>query len=515
MKISRNVFWILLLLCISPVLVLAQEDCPAIVQAALTATDQVCSVTGRNQACYGNINLEVVPQEGATLNFSKPGDLVDVSSVQSFALSPLDLAGKAWGLALMKLQANLPDTLPGQNVTFLLFGNVEIENATPEVSTGTSAPPQQPPQTSAVTLPATVPIMATVSESMTDATMPKMLNAGTTLTVDGRDSTGFMLHVQLADGTSGWSPAQMISVQGDVNTLPVMDLIAMPEMPNVGNTDPATPAAVESKPMQAFYFKTGVNDAPCAEAPDSGILIQTPEGAGKINLTMNGVDVQLGSTAYVQAAPGQSDQTELTVNVVEGEGVVTSDGETRVVPAGSRVRVPLQEQDGHLIENGVPSEVEPYDAADLVALPVGHLERDITVAPALSAEELALLSATIQPNPGAWFHTPGTPTLAGCLPELGTTLVNAIQQQGSTDVNMPAGPFSMENMYVTSGAEIPPGATFGKSDTNTYTMDTAYEGGTMHWVVQVISPTLIQGHWDMTFEGCSVSVPFDLKPVGT
>ena len=47
----------------------------------------------------------------------------------------------------MQLQANLPDTLPGQNVTFLLFGNVEIENAvvgdseaTPEAGDGDFAP---------------------------------------------------------------------------------------------------------------------------------------------------------------------------------------------------------------------------------------------------------------------------------------------------------------------------------------------------------------------------------------
>ncbi|NOG50271.1 MAG: SH3 domain-containing protein [Chloroflexi bacterium] len=30
---------------------------------------------------------------------------------------------------MMRLQANLPDTLPGQNVTFVLFGDVTIEDA--------------------------------------------------------------------------------------------------------------------------------------------------------------------------------------------------------------------------------------------------------------------------------------------------------------------------------------------------------------------------------------------------
>ena len=33
-----------------------------------------------------------------------------------------------WGIAIMGLQANLPDNLPGQNATIVLFGDVEIAN---------------------------------------------------------------------------------------------------------------------------------------------------------------------------------------------------------------------------------------------------------------------------------------------------------------------------------------------------------------------------------------------------
>src|SRR5690606_24390666 len=35
-----------------------------------------------------------------------------------------------WGVSLLKAQANLPDTLPGQNVTFLLYGGAALDNAT-------------------------------------------------------------------------------------------------------------------------------------------------------------------------------------------------------------------------------------------------------------------------------------------------------------------------------------------------------------------------------------------------
>jgi hypothetical protein len=147
--------------------------------------------------------------------------------------------------------------------------------------------------------------------------------------------------------------------------------------------------------MQAFYFKSGIGDAPCEEAPDSGILIQTPEGAGQINMTVNEVDIQLGSTAYLQAQAGG----EMAVNVVEHQVTVTADGTTRIVPAGSRVRVPL---DANLAANGPPSEPEPYNNADLAALPVSHMPRAVTIAPALTQAELDALALNVVPTTGTW-----------------------------------------------------------------------------------------------------------------
>jgi hypothetical protein len=159
-------------------------------------------------------------------------------------------------------------------------------------------------------------------------------------------------------------------------------------------------------PMQAFYFKSGIGDAPCEEAPDSGILIQTPEGAGQISFTVNEVDIQLGSTAYLQAQASG----EMTVNVVEHQATVTADGTTRFVPAGSRVRVPL---DANLAADGPPSEPEPYVNADLAALPVGNMPRAVQVAAALTQAELDALSASTVPVTGDWEYTNGTFTLEG------------------------------------------------------------------------------------------------------
>ena len=61
-------------------------------------------------------------------------------------------------------------------------------------------------------------------------------------------------------------------------------------------------------PMQAFYFRSGVGDAGCAEAPESGMLIQTPEGVEEVFLNVNGANMLLGSTAFLQAGVNRDDE---------------------------------------------------------------------------------------------------------------------------------------------------------------------------------------------------------------
>lgn len=223
---------------------LAQESasCPAIVSDALAVVDSLCGETGRNQACYGNFTLMVEAQEGVdNLTFDTPGDMVNVADIQSLRLTGMDEALPEWGVALMKLQANLPDTLPGQNVTMLLIGDIDLRNAPAE----------------------------------------------------------------------GYSP------------------------------------------MQAFYFSSGMGDSQCAEAPESGILIQTPKGQGQIAFRVNNVDIALGSTAFLQAAAGDA----LYVNLLEGQATVTAFDEAQTVLAREMLSVPL---DANLDASGPPTAPSPY-----------------------------------------------------------------------------------------------------------------------------------------------------------
>lgn len=250
------------------------QSCPAIVETALEAVEEVCANAGRNQACYGNVELTAQPKPGVqNFDFSQQGDLVNVADVAEMALKPLNETAGTWGVALMRLQANLPDTLPGQNVTLLLFGDVSIA-------------------------------------------------------------------------------------------------------PN--------PDVEAASPMQAFYFRSGIGDAPCSEAPDSGIIVQTPEGATEVAFNINGVDVSMGSTVLLRAMPGE----EMTVSTLEGSAVINVRGELYSVIAGTWARLPI-DRDFRILD--VPALPTAYVNETLAALPLNLLARRIQARAPLSDDELQAL----------------------------------------------------------------------------------------------------------------------------
>ncbi|MEZ4671811.1 MAG: SH3 domain-containing protein [Anaerolineae bacterium] len=380
-----------MLLCVS--VVTAQSDCPTIVRTALDVAGSVCGGIGRNQACYGNITLNAVPQAGVSnFTFNQTGDVVSVADVQSLTLTSLDTTTDQWGVALMKIQANIPDTLPGQNVTLLLFGDVQMENAaTPPVTESSSA---SSPSATEVTFTVTaIQPMDVLAEPSTGAAAVAKLPLYQPAVADGRDENRIWLHLRLVDGSAGWVSANDVSLLGDSGILPVLDSSAP------SGTAPAptaeAPQALSFSPMQAFLFKSGVDDRPCAEAPDSGILVQSPQGAASINLNVDGVDITLGSTAYLQAQPGG----DLFIYVVEGHGTASAFNRTVTIPAGTWVRIPIG---ADLRATAAPTDPEGYDPRKFRGLPFRILPDEIEPLLPLPDDDIRVLSS---PPAGLWTLT--------------------------------------------------------------------------------------------------------------
>ncbi len=366
MRALRKSLFCLLLMCLAFTHVFAQGECADTVSAALEAVTENCPELGRNRACYGSFYVEAQPQDWVTeFQFADPADIVDIAEVQSLSLSSEVEEEGIWGVSLMSVQANLPDTQPAQNVTLLLFGQVDLTNA---VDSSVTPVQLQVTATQGANIRATPTTAGAIRGSMA---------AGETLTADGRLADGTWVRVRLADGSgAGWVFAELLTSDDDLSTLNVVE----PGAPSFG-------------PMQAFYFQTTVGDAPCAEAPDSGILIQTPEGVGEISFLINEVDIRLGSTVYLQAQPGD----ELLVYTLEGQAEVTASDTTVTTPAGTMTRVPL---DNGALADGAPTMPEPYDSAALAKLPIILLPESITIAEPLSEEEIQ--SASGLPRSGTW-----------------------------------------------------------------------------------------------------------------
>lgn len=433
----RPIKWLLMVLFLglTPI-VMAQGDCAAIVQAALKTTEQACAATGRNQACYGNNTLQAeAAPKAPQFTFASPGDQADLTTIQTLRLSAMDMTIGEWGVALLQVQADIPDSQPG-DARVLLFGDVQLDSAFSEYKNGVPAIVHTI-RNDTLNLRPKASTDTKIIEKMKD-------NAPVTVLNGPIAAEGFIWwYLRSAKGNEGWAVASADGVQTLI--FPTLGKLAIGGRAAVRTaendplnmrTEPSLKADIVAKlsdgtqvtltdgprdaegytwwkgrstagdegwlvasvgdlqtlatpvrgpkfgAMQSFYLKTGSDDAPCDQAPDSGLMIQTPEGVGEINLLVNEVDIQLGSTVYLQ-----TDQKthEMIVNVVEGQAQVQSAGIVQIVPAGSRVRIPL---DSAFIAAGAPTPPEPYDFARMQVLPISLLTRAITIAPALTQAQI-------------------------------------------------------------------------------------------------------------------------------
>ncbi len=322
--------------------------CPDIVREAYTTTADLCEETGRNQACYGHYLIEAKPQPNISLlKFDQEGDVVGVDQIQSLRLSVMNDKSGAWGISLMRLQANMPDSQPGKNITLLLVGDVEINADTTVTSTLEAV----------VNAPENVNVRQSPS---VDAGVITNLPPGRMVTADGRLADNSWIRVRLPNnGGTGWVAGSLLTSTSGFDDLDVVEA-----------------SSRYYTPMQAFTFRSGLNDAQCAEAPDSGLVVKMPEGIAKVTLLINEVDIQIGSTVFFQAQPGG----DMILRVIEGSTQVSAFDTTVQVTTGNQTTLPLDES---LKAAGPPTPPTPYDPDDVRGLPLELLDQ--LVPPVVSA----------------------------------------------------------------------------------------------------------------------------------
>jgi hypothetical protein len=435
------------------------SECPVIVRTALSLTQQRCSGTGINQICYGHLVLDAQPRTGlADFGFNEPGDIVNVIEVQSLRLSALNTENGRWGVVMMQVDANTNPPLANQpQVQMLLFGDAELNDATRFLP-------------GFVTEPVNVRIQPSLNSPVLSS-----LNANAEITANGRLDDGSWLRINLSD-QNGWIRSDLVTLSGDPEWLPAVNASA-------AGTDPTL---AEFGPMQAFYFRSGVEDAPCAEAPNSGMLIQTPEGIAAISIWMDEVVIQMNATAFIQAQPDGS----LTVRVIEGSAQVTAFDTTRTVASGMQVSVPLN---ANLAPSDAPSDPVPYEDEAMQALPIALLNRPVTI-PAPRAQPAN------RPISGAWDFSWDTAELTcpdgTVVPFESTGALSTIQVDDET-LRWNA------NQYIMTTAGV-------------YRSSYTDQSGNLHQdTLQVLAPDRIRGEKiiDLASPVCTLDVGFSLQLV--
>lgn len=248
------------------------STCAPLVAEALRAVDTNCTDLGRNSVCYGfnrvDASFFTQAEEGF---FSTPADRAGLTELASIQTAPLDVDAGQWGVAMMNVQANVPNTLPGQAVTFVLLGDARVENAVP-------------PENAFV---AGEPVRVLIN---TGARVNVRSGPGTTFNVVANADPGQLFDVDARNAAGDWfrisGPAPYQWISRSLLTAQTGGSAQLDELP-VAPDDPLSP-------MQAFYFRTGIGAPQCVEAPDV-LVVQGPKEV-RVTLNVNGAEVAIGST---------------------------------------------------------------------------------------------------------------------------------------------------------------------------------------------------------------------------
>jgi hypothetical protein len=288
------------------------NECPDLVLTALEAANNNCSTLGRNELCYGYDQVQAsFLGEVADDFFSNVADISPVANLASVQTLPLDTETGRWGVAVMNLQANLPNTLPGQNITFVLLGDVEMESAV--------APDEAFVPSDGIAVELAVESANLRSGAGLNFNVIGGVLRGESLSADGLSEDGQWLRV-VKNNRPAWLNRALVVDSPEIASLPTLT--------NELNT-----------PMQAFYLRTGIGEPQCAEAPQDMLLVQGPENI-QVELTVNGVNVTLGSTGVFHLVEIDG---ELFLELIVIDGVFTLDGVE--VRAGQRSVMCLGNED--------------------------------------------------------------------------------------------------------------------------------------------------------------------------
>ncbi len=290
-----------------------QSACRALAEEGIAAAARACGSAGADTACYGHTGVVVSSESGAA--FSSVGQVVPLSQIQGLTTQAADLASGAWGIAVLNIQAGLPEGAAG--VRAALFGDSVLTSAV------------RPEAAALKTLPVRtfddLPVLLRAGASKNFPQITRLLfnQEGA---ADGRNKQGTWVRVRLGE-LVGWASVSQIRLDGDIEALPIRD--DQDILPDFRYTAPMQAVTLSNVPPRG--------KPACAETA-SGLLLQRSAAAGDdpVRLMVNGVELSfLSATLALRATPNDN----LDVMAIDGVVTVRSFGVEATLADGEMLQV--------------------------------------------------------------------------------------------------------------------------------------------------------------------------------
>ena len=340
----------LTLMAVVAVSAAAQEStCPALQESALANIVKHCAELEAGTLCLGGATVTPVYRERveAAPSFETPGAAIPIADIDWLSVSSED---RTWGVARALFPAYPSDGLEARDSALLAFGNVAL--FLPE-------PMALPPKLADIKVTAFNGANLRSAPSR-DATVVALLAVSRSLKALGRFRGGGWLLIYATPELRGWISESVVSA-------PLVDL-------------PALAADVDTGPLwlpwHRFDFLSGMHDAPCEDAPESGILLQTVKFIAPRHFVINGARLMLSGTAWLQAQASSG----MLIHVIDGRAQVSTDSGEVTLRSGNFTHIALERDDYEALAPAAPpSESEAYVYHELIQLPVHALPYETRV----------------------------------------------------------------------------------------------------------------------------------------
>ena len=271
---------------------LAQAVCPTDILLGFARSAAACARAPVWAVCYGNGTVTAEPHVDRMVIWEKTGQFAPIADVRRVAVDSVT----AWSVASWTMPGDLPMTRQ-RGMTALLYGTGSIQDRLPPLPT--------------LRVQAQAALVIRRTPDIKGEIMVEY-SVGREVIANGRTVDNGWLRVLVPDTAEvGWAASNLVKDEG-FNTLA-----------------PVTIETPVEQPYQNITLVTLADNAPCAEAPASGLLLQSPDAKTRVTLTLNDQTIELAGTALMQSPDG----AELFVAVLDGYALV--DG--TYVPAGAQV----------------------------------------------------------------------------------------------------------------------------------------------------------------------------------